>query len=229
MLEIQDVHKSYGGRQVLAPVSLCLEAGEGLGVVGPNGSGKSTLLRLIAQVERPDGGRVLFQGRDVLGDRRFLRRQLGYVPQSDQLSPELTVGQQLKLWQAACDLPGPLPGEVSGLMGLEPMLRTPISRLSGGMRQRVSIAMALLQQPEILVMDEATVGLDRHYGQALLAWLEEFVRRGGSLIWCTHRPGELRQLCGRCLRLEEGQARWGGPEREDMEKDTEKSDDEEME
>ena len=71
-------------------------------------------------------------------------------------------------------------------------------------------------------MDEATVGLDRHYGQALLDWLEGFLRRGGFLIWCTHRPEELKRLCGRCLRLEEGQARWGGPEREDMQQEEEK-------
>ena len=214
MLEVREIRKSYGGRQVLAPVSFRLAAGEGLGVAGPNGSGKSTLLRLTAQVERPDGGALLFRGKDVLGDRRFLRRQLGYVPQRDQLSPELTVGQQLKLWQAACGISGPLSGEAAALMGLEPMLPLPIRQLSGGMRQRVNIAMALLQQPEILVMDEATVGLDEHYAQALLAWLEAFLRRGGRLIWCTHRPGELERLCGRCLRLEEGRARWDGTDRE---------------
>ena len=66
MMEVQGLHKSYGGRQVLAPVSFSLAAGEGLGIVGPNGSGKSTLLRLVAQVQRPDGGRILFQGRDVM-------------------------------------------------------------------------------------------------------------------------------------------------------------------
>ena len=153
-----------------------------------------------------------FRGENVLGNRRFLRRQLGYVPQSDQLSPQLTVSQQLRLWQAACGLSGPLPGAVSDLMGLEPMLRTPIGRLSGGMRQRVSISMALLQQPEILVMDEATAGLDEHYGQALLDWLAGFLDGGGYLIWCTHQARELERLCGRCLCLEEGRARWGGPE-----------------
>ncbi len=216
MLEIQGIHKSYGKRQVLAPVSFCVEEGEGLGVVGPNGSGKSTLLRLLAQVQRPDGGRILFQGKDVLGDRKFLRRKLGYVPQRDSLCADLTVGQQLKLWQAACGLPGGLPKQTAELMGVTSLLRSPISQLSGGMRQRVSIAMALLQQPQILVMDEATVGLDERYVQALMAWLEDFLSRGGSLVWCTHRREELERLCGRCLRLKEGRAQWGGPEREDM-------------
>ncbi len=216
MMEVQGLHKSYGGRQVLAPVSFSLAAGEGLGIVGPNGSGKSTLLRLVAQVQRPDGGRILFQGRDVMGDRQFLRRQLGYVPQGDQLAGDLTVKQQLKLWQAACGIPGGLDEAVMEQMGVTSMLPKPIAQLSGGMRQRVSIAMALLQRPQILVMDEATVGLDERYGQALLDWLERFMGQGGRLIWCTHRVRELERLCGRCLRLEDGQARWGAPEQEDM-------------
>ena len=88
------------------------------------------------------------------------------------------------------------------------MLRKPIAKLSGGMRRRVSIAMALLQHPKILVMDEASVGLDDVYWQALLCWLEDFLSKGGLLIWCTHRWEELDRLCGRCLRLESGKSCW---------------------
>ena len=119
MLEVRQLCKSYGGRQVLSPVSFVLPPGQCLGLAGSNGSGKSTLLRLMAQIERPDGGEVLFEGRSVLGDRRFLRSTLGYVPQSAELARELTVGQQLKLWQSACALSGPLPGWVLELLGLE--------------------------------------------------------------------------------------------------------------
>ena len=212
MLDVQGLSKSYGGRQVLSPVSFQLEAGECLGVVGPNGSGKSTLLRLLAQVQRPDAGDVRLDGRSILGDRRFLRLHLGYVPQDSQLAGELTAGQQLRLWQAACGLRGPLPADVLSDMGLEPLLRCRIRTLSGGMRQRLSIAMALLPHPDILVMDEATTGLDEAYRQVLLDRLEQFSRDGGRLIWCTHRPEELERLCSRCLRLEEGRPRWGGPE-----------------
>ncbi|MDE6897651.1 MAG: ATP-binding cassette domain-containing protein, partial [Lawsonibacter sp.] len=140
MLEVRQLCKSYGGRQVLSPVSFVLPPGQCLGLAGSNGSGKSTLLRLMAQIERPDGGEILFEGRSVLGDRRFLRSTLGYVPQSAELARELTVGQQLKLWQSACALSGPLPGWVLELLGLEPLLAKPIGALSGGMSQRVSIA-----------------------------------------------------------------------------------------
>ena len=101
MLEVRELCKSYGGRQVLAPVSFVLPPGRCLGLAGSNGSGKSTLLRLLAQVQRPDGGDVLYRGRSVLGDRQFLRRTLGYAPQSAELAAGLTVAGQLKLWQRA--------------------------------------------------------------------------------------------------------------------------------
>ena len=204
MLEVRQLCKSYSGRQVLAPISFVLPPGQCLGLAGSNGSGKSTLLRLIAQIERPDGGDVLFQGRSVLGDRRFLREALGYVPQSAELARELTVYQQLRLWQSACGLTGPLPRDVLDLLGLEPLLKKPVRALSGGMAQRVSIALALLSRPRVLLMDEATSGLDQSYVPQLLDWLEGYVSGGGSLVWCSHHPRELERLCGAVLRLESG-------------------------
>lgn len=205
MLEIRQLCKSYGGRRVLCPVSFVLPPGQCLGLAGHNGSGKSTLLRLIAQIERPDGGDVLYEGRSVLGNRQFLRKMLGYVPQSAELARELTVKQQLKLWQAACGLSGPLPGDVLDLLGLEPLLKAPIRTLSGGMAQRVSIALALLNRPRVLLMDEAASGLDGGYVPRLLDWLEgTYLPGGGSLIWCSHHPEELSRLCGAVLTLEEG-------------------------
>ena len=205
MLEVRQLCKSYGGRQVLAPASFVLPPGQCLGLAGSNGSGKSTLLRLLAQIQRPDSGDVRFQGRSVLGDRHFLRQELGYVPQSAELARELTVEQQLDLWRRACDLTGPTPPEVLELLGLEPLQKKPIRALSGGMAQRVSIALALLSRPQVLLMDESTAGLDRDYVPRLLDWLEGvYLPGGGSVIWCSHHPAELERLCGAVLRLEDG-------------------------
>ena len=205
MLEVRQLCKSYGGRQVLAPASFVLPPGQCLGLAGSNGSGKSTLLRLLAQIQRPDSGDILFQGRSVLGDRHFLRQELGYVPQSAELARELTVEQQLDLWRRACDLTGPTPPEVLELLGLEPLQKKPIRALSGGMAQRVSIALALLARPQVLLMDESTAGLDRDYVPRLLDWLEGvYLPGGGSVIWCSHHPAELERLCGAVLRLEDG-------------------------
>ena len=130
MLEIRGLCKSYGGRQALAPVSFVLPEGRCLGLAGSNGSGKSTLLRLMAQIERPDGGQLLHRGRNVLGDRRFCRREVGYVPQRAELVEELSVKGQLTLWQRACGLGGPLPGDVLELLGLEELLPRPVRALS---------------------------------------------------------------------------------------------------
>ena len=204
MLEIRQISKRYGGRQALSPISFVLPPGQCLGLAGSNGSGKSTLLRLIAQVEKPDSGDILLEGKSVLGDRRFLRHTLGYVPQSAELLQELTVGQQIKLWQSACEVSGPPPGDILELLGLEPLFKTPVRALSGGMAQRVSVALALIARPQILLMDEATAGLDRDYVPRLLDWLEGFTAGGGSLVWCSHRPEELERLCGAVLRLEDG-------------------------
>lgn len=204
MLEIRQLRKSYGGRQALLPISFFLPPGQCLGLAGRNGSGKSTLLRLIAQIERPDGGDVRYEGKSVLGDRRFLRGTLGYVPQRPELARELTVKQQLELWQAACGLSGPPPEDIAALLGLEPLLQKPIRSLSGGMAQRVNIALALLARPRVLLMDEATSGLDQDYVPKLLDWLEAYLAAGGSLIWCSHHRPELERLCGAVLTLEEG-------------------------
>ena len=205
MLEVRGLCKSYGGRQVLCPVSFVLPPGQCLGLAGHNGSGKSTLLRLIAQIEKPDGGGVLYEGRSVLGDRQFLRTALGYVPQSAELARELTVKQQLGLWQAACGLSGPFPEDILKLLGLESLLKAPIRTLSGGMAQRVSIAMALLSRPRVLLMDEAASGLDGGYVPKLLDWLEQVHLAGdGSLIWCSHSQSELDRLCGAVLTLKNG-------------------------
>lgn len=209
MLEVQNLCKSYHGIQVLQPVSFTLGPGECLGVAGPNGSGKSTLLRLIAQAEKPDGGGVLWRGRDVMGDRKFLRTSLGYVPQDTELAPELTVKEQLALWRAACGYKGPVQREIMDLLGLDDLLRRRVSELSGGMQRRVSIAMALSTGREVLAMDEPTAGLDESYRMALLGWMEKFLAQGGCAVWCTHLTDELERICTSCMTVREGRAAWG--------------------
>jgi len=203
MFIARDITKAYHGRTVLEGVSFALPAGHCLGVTGKNGSGKSTLLRILAQVDAPDRGDILYGGRSILGDKRFLRRRLGYVPQNCDLLPDLTARQQLELWQAACGCRGPLPGPVAELLAFRELERVKIGEMSGGMQRRVSIAMALSTSPEILVMDEATAGLDSRFREGLLSWLEDYLRGGGRLIWCSHLAEENARLCGTVLPLGE--------------------------
>lgn len=210
MLEARGLRKSYrGAGGVLDPVSFALEPGECLGVAGTNGSGKSTLLRLIAQAEKPDAGQVLFRGRDVSGWRDFPRHRLGYVPQALELAAELTAGEQLALWRAACGQRGGVSEELTELLGLRPLLPRRIGTLSGGMQRRVSLAMALSTGRDVLVLDEATAGLDESYREGLLTWMTAFLARGGCAVWCTHLDDELERLCTSCMTLREGRPFWG--------------------
>lgn len=205
MLEIDGISKSYFGNPILKPIRFCVPAGCCIGITGENGSGKSTLLRLLAQIERPDAGDIRYHGKSVLGDRGFMRRHVGYVPQGHELLEDLTVRSQLKLWQSACGLSGPLPEEVMNLLGIHAMMKKRIKHLSGGMKRRVSIAMALLSNPDILIMDEATTGLDRAYCEKLMDWLEKYIQQGGRVIWCSHNREELTRLCGACIHIKDGQ------------------------
>lgn len=204
MLQIDGLSKSYHGRTVLAPVRFCLPAGFCLGITGGNGAGKSTLLRLVAQIEQPDCGTIRYQGKEILGDRSFLRKHIGYVPQHNDLMEDLTVAAQLKLWQSACGLSGAFPQEIMDLMNITPMLKTRIKNLSGGMQRRVSIAMALMTNPEILILDESTNALDAGYRQVFMEYLEKYLHRGGRILFCSHDPAELNRLCGSFLHLENG-------------------------
>lgn len=208
MLEAAGLTKAYRGRTVLYPIDLRLSEGECLGLAGPNGSGKSTLL---AQTVRPDGGTLREGGKSVLGDRAFLRRSMGYVPQEDALLEDLTVEEHLRLWQGLLCQRGALPEEILELLGLGALLDRRIQTLSGGMKKRLSIALALLNHPRYLLMDEAFASLDEGYRGTLTTWLLRYVQGGGSLLWCSHEPDELRVLCGRVILLEEGRRTGGGP------------------
>ena len=204
MLEIDGICKSYHGNPALKPIRFCVPAGYCIGITGENGSGKSTLLRLLAQIETPDAGDIRYQGISILGDKKFMRLHVGYVPQANELMEDLTVRHQLKLWQSACGLSGPLPNDIMDLLGIKPMLKKRICHLSGGMKRRISIAMALLGNPDILIMDEATTGLDREYREKLMDWLEGYLKRGGRMIWCSHHREELDRLCGACIQISDG-------------------------
>lgn len=201
MLEVNKLTKAYRGRCVLPPVSFCLPAGQCLGITGENGSGKSTLLRLIAQIERPDSGDIRFGGKSILGNRSFLRNHVGYVPQNSDLMQDLTVREQLQLWQSACGLSGPVPGKLMELLDLQSLMKARTQELSGGMQKRVSIAMALMNDPKILIMDEATTGLDEVYSARLLSYLEDYLSQGGRMLWCSHHAQEIHRLCGNSIRL----------------------------
>ncbi len=163
-LTIENLGKTYrGGLQALADFSLDLSPGV-LGLLGPNGAGKSTLMRILATITRPTSGRVLWEGADVFAAPLALRKALGYLPQDFGVYPNLNAVEFLEYLAAVKRVPARqararIP-ELLQLVGLTAAARRPLGGFSGGMRQRVGIAQALLSDPRLLIVDEPTVGLD---------------------------------------------------------------------
>ncbi|MFC4589859.1 ABC transporter ATP-binding protein [Sphaerisporangium corydalis] len=164
MLELVEVSKVYrGGKRAVEGVTLRLGAGL-VGLLGPNGAGKSSLMRIAATVTRPTGGRVLFDGTDVVADPGALRRVLGYLPQDFGVYPNLTAREFLSYLAAVKGLSARSArariGELLELVNLTEAAKRPLGAYSGGMLRRVGIAQALLGDPRVIIVDEPTAGLD---------------------------------------------------------------------
>jgi ABC-type multidrug transport system ATPase subunit len=163
-LEIDNVSKVYrGGKPAVAQISMRIGPGV-LGLLGPNGAGKSSLMRILATITRPTGGQVTWNGTDIAARPEELRRVLGYLPQDFGVYPNLTAAEFLRYLAAVKGLTARSArvrvAELLELVNLTEAGKRPLGKYSGGMRQRVGIAQALLNDPELLIVDEPTVGLD---------------------------------------------------------------------
>ena len=208
MLEVRDVEKAYKRKTVLEKVSFSLGPGQCLGIAGHNGSGKSTLLSIIAQVLPADKGDVFFDDVSLSQNRELAGAILGYAPQEDSLLEDLTVKETLLFWQRVYGLPAGAvfgPSSPAVTFGLEGVQKKRIAALSGGTRKRVSVAVALLRQPKLLLLDETLSSLDRHYRLALEAYMSALRAEGGSVLYCGHDIAELTGLCDRIIVLRDGQ------------------------
>ena len=195
---LRDVTKCYARRAALAlgPISLSAAGGEILGIRGPNGAGKSTLLGILAGVLRPSRG------------ERSCACRVGYVPQELSLYSALTAVENLRFWGLAQGLPGKITSVrarwLLGELELSDKGDTPVSALSGGMKRRLHLATALMATPELLLLDEPTVGADDPSAALILALLGRLAGQGCGIVMTSHRAGELEQTCSRILTLEAG-------------------------
>src|SRR5574342_1028790 len=163
VLETHNLSKAYNGVQALKDFNLKLTPGI-LGLLGPNGAGKSTLLRMLATITTPTAGTILWNGQDVVKDPEALRSVLGYLPQDFGVYPNLSAQEFLEYMAAIKGMSGEKArrkiSDLLDLVNLREAARRPLGGYSGGMRQRVGIAQALLNDPQLLIVDEPTVGLD---------------------------------------------------------------------
>ena len=214
MLESVGLCKQYRRRRVLDGVSFALAPGLALGVAGHNGSGKSTLLAVVAQVLPPDAGQLLLDGKNVLGNRAFLRASIGYVPQQGGLLADLRVDETVRFWQRAYGLADAgffASSSVFAMMGLGALAKKRVGQLSGGEQKRLSIAIALMHRPAFVLLDEAFTALDRKYRQALDSWLEAHLKQGGAMLHASHEIDGLVARSDEILVLRHGTAAYQGP------------------
>ncbi|MPZ88410.1 MAG: ATP-binding cassette domain-containing protein [Nitriliruptorales bacterium] len=212
------VVKRYGDFHAVDHVNLEVLSGGCFGVLGPNGAGKTTLMRMICCVSPLDGGRLEVLGADVRGDRRALKRRLGVVPQGQTLDDALTVRENLTTFATYHDVPRTVAGErADGLLEFAQLAARADDRtdqLSGGMQRRLLIARALVNDPELVVLDEPTTGLDPQARQLVWQRLRMLVAGGKTLLLTTHYMEEAAQLCDQLVVMDQGRIIAEGSPRE---------------
>lgn len=205
-LAVEGICKSFGDAAALSGVSFSIAAGECVGVLGPNGAGKSTLLNICLGVLRQDSGSVRLLSLEMPRDSLSARARIGVVPQKDMLDPDFTCAENLSVYARYFGLTA-APEKISELLdfaGLSARNTSPISHLSGGMQRRLALARALVNDPELIVLDEPTTGLDPQARHLIWERLRDLQERGRTLLLTTHFMEEAERLCDRVIVMDGG-------------------------
>jgi lipooligosaccharide transport system ATP-binding protein len=207
-LVVEGLRKRYGEREVVAGVSFALAPGECYGLLGPNGAGKTTTLRLILGLTRPEAGRIELTGLPVPEQARAARARVGIVPQIDNLDPDFTVTENLLVYGRYFGLADAAVRErIPGLLefaGLSGRAQAKISTLSGGMKRRLTLVRALVNDPDLLVLDEPTTGLDPQARHLIWERLKQLLAQGKTVLLTTHFMDEAERLCHRLAIMDQG-------------------------
>ena len=203
LIEARDLTKRYGEFVAVDGIDFSVERGETFGFLGPNGAGKSSTMRMIGAVSPASGGTLHVLGRDPERDGPEIRSRLGVVPQDDNLDLELDVGENLHVYGRFFGLPRDeirrRTDELLEFVHLADRRESRVDSLSGGMKRRLTIARALINEPELMLLDEPTTGLDPQARHALWDRLYRLKQRGVTLVLTTHYMDEAEQLCDRLV------------------------------
>lgn len=203
-IEIKSISKKYGKKSVLKDISLKAQSGECIGILGANGCGKSTLLSILAGVVRPSGGEFSADGENLFDSKRRLAELVGFVPQGTPLIEELTAFDNLSLWYDRKTLKSSLKSGMLKTLGIDEFIKVPVSKMSGGMKKRLSIGCAVYKNQPILLLDEPTAALDIICKQEISSYLKERKEKGDIIFLATHDISEL-QLCDKLYIIKEGE------------------------
>ena len=209
ILVAQDLKKSFGDFEAVKGISLQVARGEVFGLLGPNGAGKTTTISMLTGLLDPTDGQVAVDGLDLETHTNEVKAKLGLVPQELALYPTLSARQNLNFFGRIYGLKGSAlrerVDEVLEMIGLTERADEVVEKYSGGMKRRVNIGAGLLHKPEILFLDEPTVGVDPQSRNAIFEGVEELNRAGMTVIYTTHYMEEAQRLCHRVAIVDEGQ------------------------
>lgn len=219
-IDIQHLRKTIGKQTILRDLTLRIEAGEVVGLLGPNGAGKSTLMKILTGLWPASEGQVTVCGVDMRQSPHKVAPMIGYLPENNPLYEDMYIREYLDFMaQLSANVPHSRVDEVIALTGLQPEIHKRIGQLSKGYRQRVGLAQALLQDPQLLVLDEPTTGLDPNQLEDIRSLLRA-LGQNRTVILSTHILQEVKQMCNRVLILHHGELKADVHELQDVDLDT---------
>ena len=209
ILQVNDLNKSYGDHHVVKGISFAVDRGEVFGILGPNGAGKSTTISMLSGITESTGGTIKIGSKTMKPGARDAKALIGLVPQELALYETLSARNNLLFFGRIYGLKGKelhrRVDEVLDLVSLTDRAQEAVAKYSGGMKRRINIAAGLLHKPEILFLDEPTVGVDPQSRNAIFEGIESLNRDGMTIIYTTHYMEEAERLCHRVAIVDEGE------------------------
>jgi len=207
-IEIRDLHMNFGDVYAVQGISLEAESGEILSLLGPNGAGKSTTISMLACLLEPNQGDALVMGHSIRTEPMAVKASIGVVPQEIALYEDLSARENLNFWGKMVGLRGPAlqqrTDQVLEIIGLTDRQKGRVSKFSGGMKRRLNIGIALLHRPDVLILDEPTVGIDPQSRRSILDTILEFNRQGMTVLYTTHYMEEAQELSDHIAIMDQG-------------------------
>ncbi len=209
MIQLKNISKNFGEIKALQDVSLKIEKGELFGLLGPNGAGKTTMINIINTFLPFDDGEILINDLSLKNRKEKIKQKIGVIPQEIALYEELTAFENLKFWGEVYRITGKdlknRCEETLKMVGLFERRNDALKKYSGGMKRRINIAAGLLHNPEIILMDEPTVGVDPQSRNFIFEMIEQLNSIGKTIIYTTHYMEEAERLCQRIAIIDKGQ------------------------
>jgi ABC-2 type transport system ATP-binding protein len=207
-IQVQDLYKSFGDIHAVQGVTFEVQAGEIFSLLGPNGAGKSTIISMLACLLQPNQGDALVMGHSILRDSMEVKASIGVVPQDIALYEDISARENLIFWGKMYGLRGPdlsqRVDEVLDVIGLSNRQKGRVSKFSGGMKRRLNVGIALLHKPDVIIMDEPTVGIDPQSRRSILDNVKELNRKGMTVLYTTHYMEEAQELSDHIAIMDQG-------------------------